>query len=196
MKAILTGRPPVPWMGQIVSSTIDADLLDYLRRDSFFAGLRMNYDDRVLSYFIKEDGRLLINMVKHGLDRPDARTEIIHLLRMRYVLTERLYLHHAKIAAGAMISKAVELHTRHTGLREEALYGLGDQTFLDLLARLPGPGIIQQLVEGVIERRLYKRAYVLSGDTLGRSGTRSSPGTGASRRPGRSWRSRSLRKPG
>src|SRR5690606_4174260 len=124
-------------------------------------------DDRVLSYFIKEDGRLLINMVKHGLDRPDARTEVIHLLRMRYVLTERLYLHHAKIAAGAMISKAVELHTRHTGLREEALYGLGDQTFLDLLARLPGPGIIQQLVEGVIERRLYKRAYVLSGDSLG-----------------------------
>nr|PZN72649.1 MAG: hypothetical protein DIU55_05410 [Bacillota bacterium] len=167
VKAILTGRPPAPWMGQIVSSTIDADLLDYLRRDSFFAGLRMNYDDRVLSYFIKEDGQLLINMVKHGLDRPDARTEVIHLLRMRYVLTERLYLHHAKIAAGAMISKAVELHTKHTGLREEALYGLGDQTFLDLLARLPGPGIIQQLIEGVIERRLYKRAYVLSGDTLG-----------------------------
>src|SRR5262249_53570093 len=33
-----------PWARQIVSSTIDADLLDYLRRDSYFAGLAHNYD--------------------------------------------------------------------------------------------------------------------------------------------------------
>ncbi|MFZ5825621.1 MAG: HD domain-containing protein [Bacillota bacterium] len=167
VKGILTGHPPVPWMGQVVSSTIDADLLDYLRRDSFFAGLRMNFDDRVLSYFYLDEGKLLINMVKHGLDRPDARTEIIHLLRMRYVLTERIYLHHAKIASGAMISKAVELHTRGSLRDEEALYSLGDQTFLDFIARLPGPGVIQQLVEGVESRRLYKRAYVLSHYSLG-----------------------------
>src|SRR5690606_4234710 len=30
VKGILTGKPPAPWMGQVVSSTIDADLLDYL----------------------------------------------------------------------------------------------------------------------------------------------------------------------
>lgn len=167
VKEILTDHPPVPWMGQVVSSTIDADLLDYLRRDSFFAGLRMNFDDRVLSYFYLDEGKLLINMVKHGIDRPDARTEIIHLLRMRYVLTERIYLHHAKIASGAMISKAVELHARGSLRDEEALYSLGDQTFMDFIARLPGPGVIQQLVEGVESRRLYKRAYVLSHYSLG-----------------------------
>ncbi len=166
VKGILTGHPPNPWMGQVVSSTIDADLLDYLRRDSFFAGLRMNFDDRVFSYFYLHEGKLLINMVKHGLDRPDARTEMIHLLRMRYVLTERIYLHHAKIASGAMISKAVELQAR-TGLREEALYDLGDQTFMDLIARLPGPAVIGQLIAGVETRRLYKRAYVLSHYSLG-----------------------------
>jgi HD superfamily phosphohydrolase len=166
VKSILTGRPPAPWMGQVVSSTIDADLLDYLRRDSFFAGLRQDYDDRIYSYFMLEQGQLLLNMVKHGIDRPDARTEILHLLRMRYVLTERIYLHHAKIAAGAMISKALEVHAKR-GLREEALYDLGDQTFMDLLVRLPGPAIAAQLVEGVATRRLYKRAYVLSAASLG-----------------------------
>lgn len=166
VRGILTGSPPAPWMGQVVSSTIDADLLDYLRRDSFFAGLRQDYDDRIYSYFILEQGQLLINMVKHGIDRPDARTEILHLLRMRYMLTERIYLHHAKIAAGAMISKALELHAKR-GLTEEALYDLGDQTFMDLMARLPGPAVIGQLVEAVAARRLYKRAYVLSGVTLG-----------------------------
>ena len=166
VRGILTGAPPAPWMGQVVSSTVDADLLDYLRRDSFFAGLRQDYDDRIYSYFILEGGQLLINMVKHGLDRPDARTEILHLLRMRYMLTERIYLHHAKIAAGAMISKAVELHAQR-GLREDALYDLGDQTFVDLLARLPGPAVVGQLVEGLATRRLFKRAYVLSEVSLG-----------------------------
>lgn len=166
VRGMLTGSPPVPWMGQVVSSTIDADLLDYLRRDSFFAGLRQDYDDRIFSYFVLEKGDLVVNMVRHGIDRPDARTEILHLLRMRYVLTERIYLHHAKIASGAMISKAVELHAKK-GLREEALYDLGDQTFVDLLARLPGPGVISQLLESVERRNLYKRAYVLSGVSLG-----------------------------
>lgn len=166
VRGILTGSPPVPWMGQLVSSTVDADLLDYLRRDSFFSGLRQAYDDRVFSYFSLERGQLLMNLVKHGLDRPDARSEILHLLRMRYTLTERIYLHHAKIASGAMISKAVELLAKGA-LREEALYDLGDQTFLDLLARLPGPAVAGQLVEGVLTRRLFKRAYVLSGLSLG-----------------------------
>jgi len=166
IRRILRDTPLKPWMGQIVSSTIDSDLLDYLRRDSFFAGLKQNYDDRVYSYFMLEQGQLVINMVKHGIDRPDARTEILHLLRMRYMLTERIYLHHAKIAAGAMISKAVELHAQR-GLREDALYDLGDQTFLDLLSRLPGPAVASQLIEAVSTRRLYKRAYVLSATSLG-----------------------------
>lgn len=166
IRGILTGSPPAPWIEQVVSSTIDADLLDYLRRDSFFAGLRQDYDDRIFSYFVLENGQLVINMVKHGIDRPDARSEILHLLRMRYMLTERVYLHHAKIASGAMISKAVELHAQR-GLTEEALYDLGDQTFMDLMARLPGPAVVGQLVEGVATRRLYKRAYVLSSVSLG-----------------------------
>jgi len=165
VRGILTGRPPAPWMGQVVSSTVDADLLDYLRRDSYFSGLRQAYDDRVFSYFILDQGHLLMNMVKHGIDRPDARTEILHLLRMRYTLTERIYLHHAKIASGAMISKALELQAKNA-LREEALYDLGDQTFLDLLARLPGPGVVAELIEGILSRRLYKRAYVLSAVSL------------------------------
>lgn len=166
VKEVLTGKPRRRWMKEIVASTIDADLLDYLRRDSFFSGLRQDFDDRIFSYFLLEGDQLCMNMTKHGLDRPDARSEILHLLRMRYTLTERIYLHHAKIASGAMISKAVELAARR-GLTEESLYDLGDQTFLELLTRHPGDGAIGQLVEGVLSRRLYKRAYVLSSVSLG-----------------------------
>lgn len=39
------------WAQDIVSGSIDADLLDYLRRDSFFAGLSKGYDDRIFRCF-------------------------------------------------------------------------------------------------------------------------------------------------
>ena len=94
-----------PWLGEVVSSTLDADLLDYLRRDAYYSGLSQTYDQRIMDHFIVCQGHLAINMEKHGMDRPDIRTEILHLLRMRYVLTERLYYHHTKVVAGAMLSK-------------------------------------------------------------------------------------------
>ncbi|BDG60819.1 HD domain-containing protein [Caldinitratiruptor microaerophilus] len=162
---LLSGRGPSPWMAEVVSSTVDADLLDYLRRDAYFAGLRRDYDDRIFSYFTLDGGHLVMNMLRHGLERPDARSEIVHLLHLRYFLTERVYLHHTKIAAGAMIAKAVEIGTR-TWLTEERLYTLTDEQFLDLLAGFPDPDV-QELAARLRARRLYKRAYVLSGQSLG-----------------------------
>src|SRR5690606_24199073 len=40
---------PSDWRGQVVSGTLVAVLLDYLRRDSYFAGLRQDYDVRIYS---------------------------------------------------------------------------------------------------------------------------------------------------
>lgn len=150
---------PSDWRGQVVTGTIDADLLDYLRRDSTFAGLRQDYDDRIYSYFCIEGGQLACDLTKKGLERHDARSEIVHLLRMRYFLTERVYFHHAKVISGAMVSKALELATQQ-GVTEEDLYDLGDESLLHFLAQRGGA--IARLVDGVRRRRLYKRAYALS----------------------------------
>ncbi len=158
---------PRDWRGQVVSGAFDADLLDYLRRDAYYTGLSHNYDDRIYSYFCVESGQLAVDLTKDGLERHDARSEIIHLLRLRYFLTERVYFHHAKVVSGAMISKALELATEH-GLVEEALYDKGDETLLELfaeIARRHGNARISELVHGVRARRLYKRAYALTYDT-------------------------------
>lgn len=40
-----------PFWRQVVSDTIDADLLDYLRRDAHYTGLDLSYDRRVVDYF-------------------------------------------------------------------------------------------------------------------------------------------------
>jgi len=169
--AMLTGGADVPaWARQIVSSTIDADLLDYLRRDSYFAGLAQNYDDRIFCYFIVDDGQLAINMTKHGMERPDARSETVQLLRMRYFLTERVYYHHTKVAAGAMISKAVELAHEHGAMGEEELLQLTDGSLFERLRAVPRPSApdphITRLVDRLGARALLKRGYVVSALTV------------------------------
>jgi HD superfamily phosphohydrolase len=169
--------PAVPvWARQIVSSTIDADLLDYLRRDSYFAGLAHNYDDRIFQYFVIDQGQLAINMTKHGMERPDARSETVQLLRMRYFLTERVYYHHTKVAAGAMVSKAVELAQAYGALNEEELLRLNDCSLLERLRQTPRPAApdphILRLLERLDARRLLKRGYVVSALTVSEEGRR------------------------
>jgi HD superfamily phosphohydrolase len=164
----LLGAGPMtlpPWAADIVASTIDADLLDYLRRDSYFAGLAQSYDDRVLRYFTVADDRLALAMTKHGMERPDARSEVVQVLRLRYFLTERVYYHHTKVAAGAMISKAVELAVDAGALSEPDLLALNDWTLLERL-RLTGIPAVSRLVMGLLDRNLLKRAYVISAHTV------------------------------
>lgn len=163
-----TAPGEAPWLGQLVASCIDADLLDYLRRDAYFAGLRHQYDDRIFASFVISDGQFAVDLMRHDMDRADVRSEVLHLLRLRYFLTERVYMHHAKIASGAMISKAVELAVRR-GLREEDMYTLSDYTLFDHLARTAGDGSpTARLMERVLRRDLLKRAYVISPQTAGR----------------------------
>ena len=162
--ALLTDRQFSPsWMRQIVSSTIDADLLDYLRRDAYFSGLQQDYDDRIFSTFTVAGDNLAIDMAKLS-----TRTELLHLLRLRYFLTERVYYHHAKVVSGAMVAKAVELAVEQ-GVTERDLYDLTDDALLRFLSAF-GDSRIERLIRGVMNRRLLKRAYVLSAAEVGRRG--------------------------
>ena len=158
----------VPWIAQIVKDAISADLLDYLRRDSYFTGLEQNYDDRVFRYFIlaeKVVGSstrevLAVDLGKEGMVRQDARSEVLHLLRMRYFLTERVYYHHAKQASGAMVSKALELCIQE-GFDPSALMWMNDwKLFDELKSHAPG----KTLIKGIEERRIFKRSFVLGSE--------------------------------
>jgi len=162
---------PRPWMAQVVKDSVSADLLDYLRRDSYFTGLAQDYDDRVFRYFILADLEtakgakvLAVDLGKEGMVRQDARSEVLHLLRMRYFLTERVYYHHAKQASGAMISKGLEMCLER-GLSPSSLLWMNDWTLLKALKEYdPTSTQVRGLIEGVERRRLYKRAFVMGPD--------------------------------
>ena len=155
----------------IAGGAISADLLDYLRRDTYFCGLSQYYDARLFESFIIENGRLVMNLEKRGVLRRDALSELVNLLRIRYTLSERVYFHHAKISSGAMICKAVELALQN-GMRAEELRTLKDETLLfTLWQRFSDNAAIRHLLDCIARRRLYKACYTLTVD-IGEEGRR------------------------
>ena len=79
------------YLSDIVGGAISADLLDYLRRDTYFCGLSQYYDQRVFESFVIDNNRLVMNLEKNGMLRRDALSELVNLLRIRYTLSERVY---------------------------------------------------------------------------------------------------------
>ena len=164
------GRDDVPaYWGQMIGGTIAADILDYLARDAYFTGLKVAVDERVASYFKvdRTTGNLYIDLAKRDLLREDILSEIVRLLDSRYTFSERVYYHHAKVAAGALVARAVELCVRAQVLSEEDLYDCTDESLLESLLQASGRSqdqdlalTVSDLVERYRQRKLYKRACV------------------------------------
>jgi HD superfamily phosphohydrolase len=155
-------RGEAGFASEMVTGAITADLLDYLKRDTYFVGFSQYYDPRVFQSFILEDGRFVVNLEKHGMLRRDALSELVNLLRIRYTLSERVYFHHTKIAAGAMISKAVELAV-DTGLRLEDLRRLKDETLVHTLRHRHGDHpAVAYLIDCLEARQIYRACFVLT----------------------------------
>ena len=168
--SILTGQGVAvpPFWRQVVSDTIDADLLDYLRRDAHFTGLELRYDRRVVDYFRIERGseRMFVDCEKNGMLREDIVSELLRVLDCRYHFSERVYYHHAKIAAGALLSRMVELAMRAGALRAEELQQLTDEGLIYALAAADlgdaaNTERLQRFVARYRRRALPKRVLVL-----------------------------------
>ena len=163
-----SGTDVPPYWHQIVSGTVCSDILDYLARDAYFTGLHLQVDPRVTSYFKVDRGssNLFIDLTKHELLREDILSEIVRMLEARYYFSERVYYHHAKVAAGAMVARAVELALSQDAVKEEDFYDQTDASVLDLLERSTERsdpevrGRVHALVRKFRERSLYKRACV------------------------------------
>jgi hypothetical protein len=162
-----------PFLSLVANGPLGADMLDYLRRDGHYTGLRLDYDDRLLD-FIKVDpasGVVYVDLVKHDMDREDILTEIVSLLRSRYLSSERIYYHHAKLASGVLVSRAVELAIQG-GLTRRDVAGSTDDLLPGILLDRDYAGhplgadrarkTIAGLLDRYRERRLLKRCFVLA----------------------------------
>lgn len=168
--SILTGDGPAvpPFWRQVVSDTIDADLLDYLRRDAHFTGLELRYDRRVVDYFRvdRHSQQLFVDCEKNGMLREDIVSELLRVLECRYHFSERVYYHHAKIAAGALLSRMVEMALRASALTAADLQQLTDEALVWRLGQLDlgeaaATERLRRFVGRYRRRALSKRVLVL-----------------------------------
>ncbi len=163
-KSKAIGNLPYPFVSDVINNTICGDLLDYLSRDLYFCGLRETYDKRFLSYFYiginNGKARLILRLLKPSTKkvRRDVFSETLHLLRLRYSLAEKVYYHHAKISASAMIISAVTSAIKNKVLSKHDLFTIGDDELLSLLI---GDDIGRYLVNKLKQRQLYKPVYAL-----------------------------------
>jgi HD superfamily phosphohydrolase len=164
-----------PFMSDIVGNTICADLLDYLPRDRQHLGMEPRLHTRLQRYLTIREGtlykdeglRVSIMVTRHGKggQRRDVATAVLDIMRERYEMAERVYYHHKKAAASAMLAKLVELAGSELKPRDgdgEKIYPapwssrrlnpvphmahLSDQELLDYLGKLSaGAADTQQL---------------------------------------------------
>ncbi len=149
----------------IVGNTICADLLDYLKRDTYFTGLSDSYSSRFLDYlFVPPTGadkdRVVVRLHKlnRRVTRPDIPSEILGLLRLRYRLAEVVYYHHNKMCTSAMISSAVQ--NSQFGTDRASLYERSDDELIYALATSDNP-IGSRIAAGLRNRHLYRAAYMV-----------------------------------
>lgn len=167
------GRAGVPaYWSQLLSDTICSDILDYLARDAYFTGLKLGIDERLINYFKvdRRSGNLYIDLAKSELLREDILSEIVRVLEARYYFSERVYYHHAKVSAGALVARLTELCLGAGLVAERELYDQTDQSLLELYAQAGGRALTQgqaslgrrilRLVERFRSRTLFKRACV------------------------------------
>jgi len=139
-----------PLFRQILHGAIDADRIDYLQRDAYYTGVGHGAIDavRLLDTVRSSDGRL--GFAEKG------RSAVEGFLVGRALMYTSVYYHKTVRAAEMMAQSAVE---RMPGYPESARE-VFSATDGDLFARLRDAGSLSAtLVRGLVERRLYKRAF-------------------------------------
>ncbi|ODS41905.1 MAG: hypothetical protein MSIBF_00650 [Candidatus Altiarchaeales archaeon IMC4] len=137
-------------LGKVISSEIDVDRMDYLIRDSYYAGVAYGVIDldRIISS-IKLVGREIV-VDRRGLEAAES------LLINRNMMYQTVYRHHTKRIAEAMFRRAIQ-SAFEEGMRHDSILKMDD---IDLVHSLRNSGTYSRGIMGRIDRRLlFKRFF-------------------------------------
>ncbi len=137
-------------LGQILSSEIDVDRMDYLVRDAHYTGVAFGVVDynRLINQMNFYEDRLVVNY--GGLKAAES------LLVSRFWMNTSVYYHHVTRISEAMCSRAVEYMIEDNELDPFRLRQMDD---IDLVASMRNAtGYARELSRLLDARKLYKRA--------------------------------------
>jgi uncharacterized protein len=150
----------------IVSSTIDADKMDYLERDSHHLGVPYgrNYDrDRLLASLTLNEAEDHIAISSKGKISAEM------FIFARYTMFSEVYWHHTVRAASAMVENGLAAFQSRASLDPEVflerLLSHDDEALLGWICdQTPEASATHRLVSGLLpqQRRLYKRIATFS----------------------------------
>jgi uncharacterized protein len=153
----------------IISSSLDADKLDYLRRDSYHTGV---------AYGLFDFNRIIHTITKiHETDRDylgikEKGVEALENYRLaRYGMHLQVYEHHARIIADNMFLNAVKFALTDNSLNRQKLV-VSDRDFLAYYHELDDYSVQHQILQSsdstvrdlmnrVRNRKLFKRALAI-----------------------------------
>jgi hypothetical protein len=92
---------------EIISGNIDADRLDYLRRDSYYTGVSYGEFDleRILHtiHNVNDGKRSYLTVLEKGMDALES------FRLTRFLMHSQVYSHHARLICESMLQRAVEM---------------------------------------------------------------------------------------
>jgi hypothetical protein len=152
---------------KIISGNIDADRLDYLRRDSYHIGVAYGQFDleRILHTINKkvEGDRSDLTVLEKG-------KEAVENFRIaRYLMYTQVYFHHARLIADKMFERAVKVAIRD-GIIDKSRLNISDDDFINYYLSLDDDRLFQKilsneksnayrLIDDLDNRRLMKAGY-------------------------------------
>jgi hypothetical protein len=137
--------------GKIISSEIDIDKMDYLIRDSYYAGVAYGIIDleRIIQGMKLYNNELVIGK--------GSQEAVESLLINRNMMYQTVYRHHTKRIIEAMFKRALQEMVDSENIGYEDFIRMDDA---DLVCRLrASKGYSHQMMERVDKRRLFKIFY-------------------------------------
>ncbi|MBO3753575.1 MAG: HD domain-containing protein [Candidatus Brockarchaeota archaeon] len=149
------------WVNQIISSYFDADILDYLPRDSFFTGVEYGLVDseRIIdSMLLWEDSLAIDEAALYALES---------LFIARYMMFKAVYFHRTVRAAVIMLSRAMLLVDDAVGLTgfkdPEEYVSLDDHSVIQRIISMDNATeearLAKRLITGYLNRSLLKSVF-------------------------------------
>jgi len=151
---LIRGRSKSTLQG-LISGSLDLDKIEYLKRDALMCGVtygEIDVDRLIHSLTLVHDpvtGRQTVGVSEKGLSALES------LLFAKYQMYRNVYWHHAVRSATAMYKRLVADAIDQGALSVGTLASFSDEALLHQLEeRAPS-----RLLQGLRERRLYKRAF-------------------------------------
>ncbi|MDE1798217.1 MAG: HD domain-containing protein [Candidatus Micrarchaeota archaeon] len=138
--------------GQLITSDVGADRIDYLLRDAHYTGVAYGVVDWARIIGTLSWDRAGPALEAGGLEAAES------LVLARFAMFHTVYFHHAVRIARAMLQQGLRAALADSKFDWKAAVGDGDTL---MLQRLRAVAAAQPWAEALIERRLYKRAAVI-----------------------------------